>query len=116
MNRRPTESGPSARPWFVHDFTHALGSRTPDAAEVTISCAHPGSITVAYMGNGLTGTIGEARANARRIVHAVNVYDDLVAALKLAKVYAEQAVPFVTPAKRDLALIVAALAKARAKT
>ena len=58
----------------------------------------------------------EARANARRIVHAVNVYDDLVAALKLAKVYAEQAVPFVTPAKRDLALIVAALAKARAKT
>ena len=70
-------------PWFVHDFTGLGINATP--RDVTISCDHPATITVAYMGNALTSTIVEARANARFIVTAVNAHEALVAALRAVK-------------------------------
>ncbi len=68
------------RPWFLHDFTGAFEAPTP--GDVTISCDHPATITVASMGRALTGTLEEARANAALIFHAVTARDALVAALR----------------------------------
>lgn len=44
-------------PFFVHDFTDLGGT-------VDVSCDHPASITVASMGDALTGTHAEKVANA----------------------------------------------------
>lgn len=49
--------------WFFHDFS-ALGG------DVTVSCDHPASITVAYMGRSLTATLVEQQANAAFIAAA----------------------------------------------
>jgi hypothetical protein len=51
---------PTEGPWFVHDFSGIEG-------EVTVSCDHPATLTVAYMGSALTGTLEEKRANAKAI-------------------------------------------------
>lgn len=48
----------------MHDFTELFGE-TPE--QITISCDHPASLTVCYMGRGLSGTIEEARMNAKLI-------------------------------------------------
>lgn len=73
----------TARPWLVHDFTNAISpSYVPSPGDVTVSCDHPASITVAYMGGSITGSLDEARANAALIVRAVNERDELIAALR----------------------------------
>jgi hypothetical protein len=54
-------------PWFVHDFADPAVSSSPSCHDVTVSCDTPATITVAYMGNGLTRELSEARANARAI-------------------------------------------------
>lgn len=71
------------RPWFVHDFTEGVKAmgHTPTVADVTISCDHPATLTVASMGNAFTGTFEEARDNARLMVASVTARDELVNAL-----------------------------------
>ena len=66
-------------PWFAHDFTELFGD---NSMQVTISCTHPDTITVCSMDRGLTGDIGESRANARLIVTAVNYHHRLREALR----------------------------------
>lgn len=51
---------------FIHDFRGA--SDKPSVHDITISCDHPATITVAYMGNALTATPEEALANAKKFV------------------------------------------------
>lgn len=66
-------------PLFVHDFSD-LGvpdGPEPSVRHVTLSCDHPASIEVAAMGCGLTGTVEEARANARRLATVWNACRDL---------------------------------------
>jgi len=53
-------------PFFVHDFT-ALGGT------VDVSCDHPATLTVASMGNALTGTHAEKVANAHLFAAAPNL-------------------------------------------
>jgi len=65
-------------PWFVHDFTDPAIASIPRPADVTVSCDHPATITVAFMGNAMTATLEEARANARLIAAA----PELLTALK----------------------------------
>lgn len=66
-------------PWIVHDFTELFGD---DPRQVTISCTHPDTITVCAMDRALTAEIGEAKANARHIVHCVNNHERMVKMLK----------------------------------
>lgn len=56
--------------WFLHDFTGPEINNIPSSRDVTVSCDHPATITVAEMGRGLTGTLEEARANASFIAHS----------------------------------------------
>ena len=70
-------------PWFVHDFSGLAESPSP--GDVTISCDHPATITVASMGRALTGTLYEAQDNADLIVRAVNLHHRLIAALRSAR-------------------------------
>lgn len=60
-------------PLFVHDFAHPEVSSNPSPGDVTLSCDHPATITVAFMGNGMTGTLDEARANAAKIARLWNL-------------------------------------------
>ena len=59
-------------PWFVHDFADPAVSSKPSAADVTVSCDHPATITVAAMGGGLDGHEGieQARKDAAFIAAA----------------------------------------------
>jgi hypothetical protein len=57
-------------PWFVHDFTGPEVNDDPQPQDVTVSCDHPATITVASMGRALTATLDEARANAALIALA----------------------------------------------
>ena len=75
----------SPTPWFVHDFTEVPDFTDPLPVDVTISCDHPATITVASMDRGMTATLEEARANAAFIVHAVNLHDEMVEALREAE-------------------------------
>lgn len=75
----------SPTPWFVHDFTEVPDFTDPLPVDVTISCDHPATITVASMDRGMTATLEEARANAAFIVHAVNLHDEMVEALREAQ-------------------------------
>lgn len=71
------------RPWFVHDFTGAvMPQHEPSPGDVTVSCDHPASITVATMGRSLTATLDEARANAALIVKTVNERGELLSILR----------------------------------
>lgn len=65
-------------PWFVHDFSEAPGFANPSPADVTVSCDHPATITVASMDRAMTATLGEARANA----HLIAAAPELLTALK----------------------------------
>lgn len=56
--------------WFLHDFTGPEINNIPSSRDVTVSCDHPATITVAEMGRGLTGALEEARANASFIAHS----------------------------------------------
>src|SRR4051812_21938380 len=60
--------------WFLHDFADPAVSSDPSPSDVTISCDHPATITVAYMGNAMTARLDEARANAAFLVALVNAY------------------------------------------
>ena len=64
-----SEGKPTAGPWFVHDFRE-VAEDPNDLYCITISCSHPDSITVAYMGRALTATPEEALANAALIAQA----------------------------------------------
>ena len=67
------------RPWFVHDFANVVDcGHAPSFSDITISCDHPATITVASMGRGFTASMEEARAGAALIVAAVNAYDDMI--------------------------------------
>jgi hypothetical protein len=55
--------GGTEGPLFVHDFSEIGG-------EVTVSCDHPATITVATMDNGLTGALAEKQANAEMFANA----------------------------------------------
>ena len=61
-------------PWFLHDFADPAVSADPSPEDVTISCDHPATITVALMGRALTATLDEARANAAYIVALANAH------------------------------------------
>ena len=61
-------------PMFLHDFAHPAVSSAPGPQDVTISCDDPATITIAFMGNGLTASLEEARANARFFVRLWNDY------------------------------------------
>lgn len=52
-------------PWFFHDFSGV--SDNPKASDITVSCDHPATITIAEMGKGVTGDLKEAEANALHI-------------------------------------------------
>lgn len=56
-------------PWFLHDFTDASINPDPKARDVTVSCDHPATITVAEMGGGLWGhkSLEQARKDAKYI-------------------------------------------------
>ena len=56
-------------PWFGHDFSAPEIAPSPVAADVTVSCDHPATITVAYMGGGLHGfkNVEQARKDAAHI-------------------------------------------------
>jgi len=54
-------------PWFMHDFTSPEVNDNPGCDDVTVSCDHPATITLAYMARALTGTLDEARNNANLI-------------------------------------------------
>lgn len=62
-------------PWFVHDFSEICLEQAPQVGDVTVSCDHPATITVARMGRALTATIEEARANARLIAAAPDLLE-----------------------------------------
>jgi hypothetical protein len=59
---RAALEGVSEGPWFLHDFREA--SDNPCVSDITVSCDHPATITVANMANALTGKDAEALANA----------------------------------------------------
>jgi hypothetical protein len=52
------EAAATPGPWFIHDFSGLEGIKQPKARDVTISCDHPATITVAEMGGGLDGHKG----------------------------------------------------------
>lgn len=54
----------TAGPWFLHDFADIAVSEFPSVNDVTVSCDHPATSTVCQMGNAMTATLEEARANA----------------------------------------------------
>ena len=56
-------------PWFRHDFSAPEIAPSPVAADVTVSCDHPATITVAHMGGGLHGfkSVEQARKDAAHI-------------------------------------------------
>lgn len=60
-------------PWFLHDFTGPEINSNPTTFDVTVSCVHPDTLTVATMGGGFDGHTGldQARRDACFIV-AVN--------------------------------------------
>lgn len=66
LRRLAEEATPG--PWFVHDFSHDPAAQPPfNAQDVTVSCDHPATITVAFMGGGLEGSVGvRGLAQARR--------------------------------------------------
>lgn len=75
-------------PWFVHDFADPAVSSDPGPEDVTVSCDHPATITVASMGRAMTATLDEARANARLIAAAPDMLEAVKASLALgSKVY-----------------------------
>jgi hypothetical protein len=65
-------------PWFMHDFAHPSVSSDPGPQDVTVSCSTPDTITVASMGNALTATLDEARANAQLIAAAPDMLEALL--------------------------------------
>lgn len=80
----------TSEPWFVHDFADVAVSSAPSANDVTVSCDHPATITVAFMGGGLEGSLGDAgieqgRKDADFIAHARTDIPDLIAALEAAE-------------------------------
>lgn len=71
-------------PWFLHDFSSAaeLFGYEQSPGQVTISCDHPATLSVAVMAKAITGEIEEARANALLIVRAVNNFGALIEILR----------------------------------
>lgn len=61
--------GVTPGPWFLHDFTDKSINPDPRARDVTVSCDHPATITVAEMGGGLEGSrsLDQARNDAAYI-------------------------------------------------
>ena len=59
----------SPGPWFVHDFSALAAIGEAKAQDITVSCDHPATITVAAMGGGLHGHTGveQAQLDARHI-------------------------------------------------
>lgn len=66
------EAAATDGPLFVHDFADPAVSSNPSPGDVTLSCDHPATLTVAVMGNGMTATLEEARANARKLARLWN--------------------------------------------
>lgn len=56
--------------WFVHDFSGMYEGEVFDPADITISCSTPDTLTVCYMGPGLTNTRHETLENAYLIANA----------------------------------------------
>lgn len=91
-------------PWFHHDFSELVGSE-PSTTDVTVSCDHPATISVALMAGGLQGSVGEAAlaqarsdaafiAAAREAVPAL--LDEIDALRAKVKAQAEALKPFAT--------------------
>lgn len=97
-------------PWFVHDFADPAVSSDPGPEDVTVSCDHPATITVASMGRAMTATLDEARANARLIAAAPDMLEALREAQAVLSDY-YRADPYESD-RQALAAIEAAIAKA----
>lgn len=67
-------------PVFVHDFADPAVSSAPGCQDVSLSFVTPDHITAAFMGNGLAGTIDQARKDAVALAAAWNHVRALIAA------------------------------------
>jgi hypothetical protein len=76
------EAAATPGPWFIHDFSGLEGIEQPKARDVTISCDHPATITVAEMGGGLDGHKGvsQGQYDAALIAALRNAAPALIAA------------------------------------
>jgi hypothetical protein len=67
-------------PVFVHDFADPAVSSAPGCQDVSLSFVTPDHITAAFMGNGLAGTIDQARKDAVALAAAWNHVRALIVA------------------------------------
>lgn len=87
-------------PWFVHDFADPRVSERPGPQDIMISCSWPDTITIAFMGNGLTGALSEARTNATLFVAMRNTLTGLLDAYEargraIERLRADEAAPII---------------------